>query len=138
MLNSAVTFLTLSGILALAGAIIWRLKKSLRTDRKSLRIAVDDRRKLEVELRNTTESSAFAQASAGVATFDINVPNDTMTCSGNYFEFLAITATNRASDRAGFLARIHPDDINAVLMPENKITGHSTTYQREYRIVGGG
>jgi PAS domain S-box-containing protein len=131
----AVAFLVLLGFLAVAGTMLRRINKSLHSAQQSLQIAVDERRKLELELRNTTESSTFAQASAGVATFDINVPNDTMSCSGNYFEFLSIPETHRASDRASFLARVHPDDINPVLMPENKITGDSTTYQREYRIV---
>jgi PAS domain S-box-containing protein len=100
-----------------------------------LQSAIDDRRSLQVELRNTNESSTFAQASAGIATYDINVPNDAISCSGNYFEFLSIPETRRASDRASFLARVHPDDISTVLMPENKISGGSTAYQREYRIV---
>jgi PAS domain S-box-containing protein len=118
-----------------AGAMIRRLKKSLRAADDSLQIALSERHKLEVELRNTKESSTFVQASEGVATFDVNVKSDALTCSDNYFEFLSIPETNRASDRASFLARIHPDDINMVLMPENKITGDATTYQREYRIV---
>jgi two-component system sensor histidine kinase/response regulator len=130
----AVAFIVFLGFLAVT-AMIRRLNKSLRATQGSLQIAVDDRRKLEMELRNSAESSTFAQASAGIATFDINVQNDAMTCSGNYFEFLSIPETNRASDRASFLARVHPDDINTVLMPENKITGDSTTYQREYRFL---
>jgi PAS domain S-box-containing protein len=131
----AVAFLVLLGSWAVAGAMIRRLNGSLRAAQESLRNAVEQRHKLEVELRDTKESSTFAQASAGVATFDVNVRSDALTCSGNYFEFLSIPETNRASDRASFLARIHPDDINTVLMPENKITGDATTYQREYRIV---
>jgi two-component system sensor histidine kinase/response regulator len=130
----ALAFLIALGSLA-AGGVIWRLNKALRTVQRSLQAALDDRGRLAVELRNTKESSTFAQASAGVATFDVNVQTDELTCSGNYFEFLSIPETHRGSDRASFLARIHPDDINTVLHPENKITGDSTTYQREYRIV---
>jgi two-component system, sensor histidine kinase and response regulator len=130
-----VAFLVLLGSWVVAGAMIHRFNKSLRAAQGSLQNALEERRKLEVELRDTKESSTFAQASAGVATFDINVHSDALTCSGNYFEFLSIPVTNRASDRASFLARIHPDDITTVLMPENKITSDATTYQREYRIV---
>jgi two-component system, sensor histidine kinase and response regulator len=132
---AAVAFLLLLSFWAVAGAMMRRLNKSLRAAQRSLQIAVDDRRKLEVELRNTVESSTFAQASAGVATFDVNVQKDAITCSGNYFEFLSIPETSRASDRGSFLARVHPDDINIVLKPENEIRGDSSTYQREYRIV---
>jgi two-component system sensor histidine kinase/response regulator len=132
---AAVAFLLLLGLLALAGAKMRQYSKSLHAIRKSLQAAVDERRNLDVELLYTKESTAFAQASAGVATFDVNVQTDVLTCSGNYFEFLSIPETHRASDRASFLARIHPDDINAVLKPENKISGDSTTYQREYRLV---
>jgi PAS domain S-box-containing protein len=132
---AAVAILALLASWAVAAAMFRRQGKSLRRAQESLQSALEERRKLEVELLNTKESSTFAQASAGVATFDVDVPNDALTCSGNYFEFLSIPETNRASDRASFLARIHPDDLNTVLMPENKITGDATTYQREYRIV---
>ena len=135
MLIGAVAFLVLLGFLAVAGAMLWRLNKSLGTVQKSLQIALHDRRKLELELHNTVESSTFAQASAGIATFDVNVQNDSITCSGNYFDFLSIPETHRASDRASFLARVHPDDVNTVLRPENEITGDLATYQREYRFV---
>jgi two-component system, sensor histidine kinase and response regulator len=131
----AVAFLAFLGTCAVAGVMIRRLNKSLDAADESLQIALRERKQLEVELRNTKESSTFAQASAGVATFDVDVLNDALTCSGNYFEFLSIPETKRASDRGSFLARIHPDDINTVLMPENKMTGDATTYQREYRIV---
>jgi PAS domain S-box-containing protein len=131
----AVALLVLLGSWAVAGVMVHRLNKSRRAADEALQIALSERRRLEVELRNTNESSTFAQAAAGVATFDVNVQSDVLTCSGNYFEFLSIPETNSPSDRAGFLARIHPDDLNTVLMPENKLTGDATTYQREYRIV---
>jgi PAS domain S-box-containing protein len=131
----AVAFLVLLSFVVIAGTMMRRLKKSLRESQRSLQIAVDSRRKLELELRHSTESSTFAQASAGIATFDVNVQSDTITCSGNYFEFLSIPETNRASDREAFLARVHPDDIKTVFMPENKIRGDSSTYQREYRLL---
>jgi protein-histidine pros-kinase len=92
-------------------------------------------RRLEMQLRRTIESSTFAQAAAGVATFDVDVLRDTMVCSGNYFQFLSIPATTRASDREPFLARVHPDDIGNVLVTESLRPGTATSYQREYRIV---
>jgi PAS domain S-box-containing protein len=134
----AVAFLVFLAFGAAAGVLLRRLKKSLWAAETSLQTAVEERRNLEVELRNTKESSTFAQAAAGIATFDVDVPSDSITVSGNYFEFLSIPETRRASDRAGFLARIHPDDLATVLMPENEIRGESTTYQREYRIVHDG
>jgi two-component system sensor histidine kinase/response regulator len=131
----AAAILVFLGTCAVAGAMIRRLNKSLDAADESLQIALRERKKLEVDLRDSKESSTFAQAAAGIATFDINVPRDALNCSGNYFEFLSIPETDRASDRGSFLARIHPDDINTVLMPENKMTGDASTYQREYRIV---
>jgi two-component system sensor histidine kinase/response regulator len=131
----AVSLLVLLCFSAVVGTMLRRHDRSLRTAQKSLQIALDERRGLELQLRNTMESSTFAQASAGIATFDVNVANDTITCSGNYFEFLSIPETRSASERESFLARVHPDDIAIVLVPENKISGTSTTYQREYRIV---
>jgi PAS domain S-box-containing protein len=136
LLIGAVAFLFLLAIGAAAGTMMRRLNGSLRETRRSLQAAVEERRGLEAQLRNSGESSSFAQASAGVATFDVDVLNDTISCSGNYFEFLSIPVTNRASDRASFLARVHPDDVTTVFVPEDKKeAGHSATYQREYRIV---
>jgi len=120
VLIGAVAFLVLLAVGVVAGTMMRRLNGSLRETRRSLQAAVEERRGLEVRLRNSTESSSFAQASAGVATFDVDVPNDAITCSGNYFEFLSIPVTNRASDRASFLARIHPDDLATVFVSEDK------------------
>ena len=108
---------------------------ALQVAQDELQIEIEDRRKVEIELRNTTESLTVAQTSAGVATFDIDVLQDTIFCSDNYFEFLAIPETSRASDRADFLARVHPDDIDTVMVPEHGKAGNATTYKRDYRIV---
>jgi len=68
-----------------AAWMIRRLQRSLRAAERSLAAALAERSRLDLELRNSQESSTFAQASAGIATFDINVPADSLTCSGNYF-----------------------------------------------------
>jgi two-component system, sensor histidine kinase and response regulator len=135
VLIGALASLILLALAVLAGAWIRRLDRLRRAAESALRIAIDERRRLEIEFRNTAQSSAFAQASAGVATFDIDVAKDALAVSGNYFQFLSIPETTRASDRAPFLARIHPEDIGTVLRPENEITGAAATYQREYRMV---
>jgi PAS domain S-box-containing protein len=125
---------TISGVLA--ARMILRLKRSLRSAERSLEAALAERNRLDMELRNSQESSTFAQASAGIATFDINVLTDSLTCSGNYFEFLSVPETSRASDRSPFLARVHPDDMHIVVVPEDeKEAGDAATYHREYRIV---
>jgi two-component system sensor histidine kinase/response regulator len=125
-------------ICGLAAAWTIRLQRSLRTTERSLAAALAERTRLDLELRNSKESSTFAQASAGIATFDIDVPADSIACSGNYFEFLSIPETNRASDRGPFLARVHPDDMDIVVLPEDeKEAGDAATYHREYRIVLG-
>ncbi|HEY3852582.1 MAG TPA: response regulator [Steroidobacteraceae bacterium] len=135
VLIGALASLILLALGVLAGAWIRRLDRLRRAAEGALRIEIDERRRLEMEFRNTAQSSAFAQASAGVATFDIDVEKDALAVSGNYFQFLSIPETTRASDRAPFLARIHPEDIGTVLRPENEITGDAATYQREYRMV---
>src|SRR5450631_2340636 len=86
----AVAFLFFLGFVAAGVMLLRRLKDSLRAAETSLHVAVEERRNLEVELRNSKESSTFAQAAAGVATFDVDVPSDSLTVSGNYFEFLSI------------------------------------------------
>ena len=85
--------------------------------------------------QRNVESLTIAQGSAGVATFDLDVAGDSIFCSANYADFLAIPASGRGSDRERFLARVHPDDLHVVLVPEHGKTGSATTYQRDYRIV---
>ena len=135
MLTGALAALVLFALAVLAAAWIRRLHRLRRAAESALAIEIDERRKLEIEFRNAAQSSAFAQASAGIATFDIDVAKDALAVSGNYFQFLSLPETTRASDRAHFLARIHPEDIATVLRPENEITGDAATYQREYRMV---
>jgi len=95
-------------------------------------------RRLEKSLHDTRrnlESLTIAQGSAGVATFDLDVVADSIFCSANYFDFLSIPPSGRGSDREPFLARVHPDDLDVVLVPEHGKSGDATTYQRDYRIV---
>ncbi len=95
-------------------------------------------RRLKRSLRDAernVESLTIAQGSAGVATFDLDVVTDSIFCSANYFDFLAIPPSRRGSDREPFLARVHPDDLDVVLVPEHGKSGDATTYQRDYRIV---
>ncbi len=95
-------------------------------------------RHLERALRNAlrnVESLTIAQGSADVATFDLDVVADSIFCSANYAEFLSIPQSGVGSDRERFLKRVHPDDLDVVLVPEHGKTGSATTYQRDYRIV---
>jgi len=101
-------------------AVVWqnqRLKRLLRNSERSV------------------ESLTIAEGSAGVATFDFDVVADTLFCSDNYSEFLSIPQTGRGSDRDRFLARVHPEDIEAVRVSERDKPGRSTTYRRDYRIL---
>ena len=118
------------------GAVLGHLfRRMLRAEAELHRVR-ERCSKLDMELRDSQDSSTFAQAAAGIATFDVDVPADALKCSGNYFEFLGIPETRRASERDSFLARVHPDDLNAVIVPEDKKgVGAATTYQRDYRIV---
>ena len=112
-----------------------RLRAQLRTANAALKVALELQRATQAELSATTESSTIALSAAGLATFDVNIPSDTLSCSGNYFEFLALPPTTRASDRAGFLARVHPEDLPVVADSEAGNHGDTRTYQREYRIL---
>ena len=123
-----------AGALA-AAVIIRRLRVQLRASDAALTAALEGQQSSEAELRAATESSTIALSAAGIATFDVDIPSDTLTCSGNYYEFLALPVTTRASDRAGFLARVHPEDLPVVADSEAGNHSDTRTYQREYRIV---
>jgi PAS domain S-box-containing protein len=131
-----IAFFVFAFAVGATGTVIRRLSRRLHGAEAELLRARQQCHKLDMELRDSKDSSTFAQASAGIATFDVDVPADAITCSGNYFAFLGIPETRRASDRESFLARVHPDDLPGVLVPEDKKgAGDATTYQRDYRIV---
>ena len=96
---------------------------------------ITTRRELEDKLRNTTDSLTIAQASAGVATFDINVPANSLLCSDNYFELLGVAKTFHPMDRDQFLSRVHADDVARVRHPHYEQTATGDFYHREYRIM---
>ncbi len=93
------------------------------------------RRELEDQLRKTTESLNIAQASAGVATFDIDIPANTLLCSENYFELMRIPRNEKPMDRQSFLDRVHPQDLEKVRHPHYQSSAGTEFYQREYRIT---
>jgi PAS domain S-box-containing protein len=92
------------------------------------------RHELEDKLRNTTESLTIAQASAGVATFDINVQANTLLCSDNYFDLLGIPKSAHPMNRDKFLSLVHPEDIESVRRPRYESNGEVNFYHREYRL----
>ena len=124
----------LAGGLA-AAEVIRRLRAQLRASNAALDVALERQRATQADLSAATESSTIALSAAGLATFDVDVPSDTFSCSGNYFEFLGLPKTTRSSDRAGFLARVHPEDLPVVADSEAGNRSDSRTYQREYRIL---
>jgi PAS domain S-box-containing protein len=118
-----------------AAQFIRRLRAQLHASHGALAAALEGQKAAATELRSTTESSTVALSAAGIATFDIDLPSDTLHCSGNYHEFLALPVTTRASDRAAFLARVHPEDLPVVADSEAGNHNGVRTYQRDYRIL---
>jgi PAS domain S-box-containing protein len=96
---------------------------------------ITDRKHLEERLRKTGEILNIAQSSAGVATFDFNLLNQDWVSSDNYFDLLGMPRDTRPLDRDGFLARVHPDDVERIRTPAFQESAGGQTYQREYRIL---
>jgi PAS domain S-box-containing protein len=96
---------------------------------------VTDRKQLEERLRKTSEILNIAQSSAGVATFDFNLVSQDWVSSDNYFDLLGMPRNTRPLDREGFLARVHPDDVERIRTPAFQESAGGQTYQREYRIL---
>jgi len=124
----------LAGSLA-AAEVIRRLRAQLLASHTALKVALERQKATQAELSATTESSTIALSAAGLATFDVDIPSDAVSCSGNYFEFLNLPETTRSSDRAGFLGRVHPEDLPVVIDSEAGNQSDTRTYQREYRIL---
>jgi hypothetical protein len=73
LLLSATVWLIVFLALAIGGIRLARVRRRLHVTQEALQIDIDDRRRMEIALRTTSESLTIAQASADVATFDIDV-----------------------------------------------------------------
>ena len=95
---------------------------------------VTERKTLESRLRATAESLQIAEMAAGVGTFDHQPLRNLFISSANYHELLGIAPPTAADPRGGLLARVHPEDRDAVhdapLQP-----GPDGSYRCEYRIL---
>jgi PAS domain S-box-containing protein len=93
------------------------------------------RKRLEENLRRTSQSLSMAQTVADVATFDINLATGECFASDNYHELLRIPPSTPLTDLAGHLEHVHPDDLQAALGAPFNVPAGETQYRCEFRVV---
>jgi len=96
---------------------------------------ITDRKDLESQLRATSDSLRIAQAAAGVATCDLDLRERRGFATENFFDMLGIPRDTRLDRLGAVLARVHPDDVEALRRAPYATTPEQPLYRCEYRVL---
>jgi PAS domain S-box-containing protein len=98
---------------------------------------ITDRKQLEDQLREATQSLNIAQAAAGVATFDFDFRTGRRICSENFRELLGVADGTPLDDLNLLMAQVHPDDYARARAAPQGTTADEPAYRCEYRVMRG-
>ncbi|MCZ6668780.1 MAG: response regulator [Gammaproteobacteria bacterium] len=94
-------------------------------------------KRAEEALRESEERYTLAMEGANEGLWDWNLISDEIYISPNLKELLGLRTEGRKTSHAGWLDRIHPDDIARQREAERKhISGEAEFYTCEYRALG--
>jgi PAS domain S-box-containing protein len=96
---------------------------------------VTERKDLESRLRATSESLRLAQASADVATCDLNLRERCGFATDNFFDMLEIPRDTPLDHLGVGLARVHPEDVDKLRFAPHETTPDRPSYRCEYRVL---
>jgi PAS domain S-box-containing protein len=88
----------------------------------------------EHELRQSQESLKFALQSGRMGTWDVDLENNSISCSQEMLDLWGVSNSEDQNSRATFQKKVHPDDLDHMkALIDNAITKY-TIYELEYRI----
>lgn len=97
---------------------------------------VSDRKSAEIALQQSEERLSLAIDSAGMATWDINMPTGKGIWSQSHFPMLGYEPIpGGAATYEMWQSRVHPDDLEAVMQALEVAQQTRSLYSREYRII---
>lgn len=93
------------------------------------------RRKAEARLRATEDSLEKAQSIAHIGSWDHNLISGELWWSSETYRIFGYAEERPAVWFDFFLARVHPEDFQAVLCASSEARTHGTIYRVDHRIV---
>ena len=92
-------------------------------------------RERDHQMRRSSEFLEFAQAAGGFGVFDLDLVTGQMTGTPLFFELLSLAATQVPFTRDEWLATVHPNDYESVVMGLGEAIAAAGRFQTDYRSL---
>ncbi|HXC08065.1 MAG TPA: PAS domain-containing protein, partial [Steroidobacteraceae bacterium] len=86
-------------------------------------------------LRRSAEFLEFAQAAGGFGVYDLDLASGGISGTPLYFELIGLECRDQCVSREEWVATIHPEDLEAVVVELGAAIDAGTEYQSEYRAL---
>jgi two-component system sensor histidine kinase/response regulator len=86
-------------------------------------------------LRRSAEFLEFAQAAGGFGVYDLDLASGGISGTSLYFELIGLSVRDQWVSREEWVATIHPEDFEAVVVELGAAIDAGTAYQSEYRAL---
>ena len=86
-------------------------------------------------LRRSAEFLEFAQAAGGFGVYDLDLLSGGISGTPLYFELIGLRSRDHWVSREQWVATIHPEDLEAVVVELGAAIDLSSAYQSEYRAL---
>src|SRR3984957_12313243 len=92
-------------------------------------------RPLDSRFRRSSDFLEFAQAAGGFGVFDLNLASGDISGTALFFELIGLPSHDLSLTREQWVATIHPEDLEAVVLALGAAIDSGTRYQTEYRAL---
>src|SRR5277367_6023413 len=86
-------------------------------------------------LRRSAEFLEFAQTAGGFGVYDLDLASGGISGTPLYFELIGLSSREQWVSREEWVATIHPEDLEAVVVELGAAIDAGTAYQSEYRAL---
>src|SRR5580700_10890715 len=86
-------------------------------------------------LRRSAEFLEFAQAAGGFGVYDLDLASGGISGTPLYFELIGLECRDQCVSREEWVATIHPEDLEAVVVELGAAIDAGIAYQSEYRAL---
>jgi two-component system, sensor histidine kinase and response regulator len=89
----------------------------------------------DAQFRRSSDFLEFAQAAGGFGVFDLNLATGDISGTALFFELIGLPSRDLTLTREEWVATIHPDDLEAVVLALGAAIDTGTAFQSEYRAL---
>jgi two-component system, sensor histidine kinase and response regulator len=97
--------------------------------------AISTAKTRDAQLRRSSDFLEFAQAAGGFGVFDLNLVTGAISGSPLFFDLIGLPSSDLTLTREEWVATIHPEDLESVVLELGAAIDMGTRYQTEYRTV---